>query len=187
MSERQGVSNDEATATREARVATPETRVATPENLGRGELGHGLGSLGDGMLGQLTREDEPDGGLDLDGGAGGSRYPSLTAPRAASGGDDPAPKSTSASAPGASLASKMQQWHDLAATPLSHPSESTTTNQSISEHHHEYNTNTHRRSRRTRECRPSSCRPGCSSCRTRSTRGPPRPCRRTSCACRSAA
>ena len=69
MSERQGVSNDEATATREARVATPETRVATPENLGRGELGHGLGSLGDGTLGQLTREDEPDGGLDLDGGA----------------------------------------------------------------------------------------------------------------------
>ena len=40
--------------------------------LGRRELGDRLGTLGDGVLGQLTGEDETDGGLDLtrrDGGA----------------------------------------------------------------------------------------------------------------------
>ena len=36
-------------------------------NLGRGELGHGLGALGDGVLGELTGEDEADGRLDLPG------------------------------------------------------------------------------------------------------------------------
>ena len=30
-----------------------------------GELGHGLGALGDGVLGELTGEDEAHGGLDL--------------------------------------------------------------------------------------------------------------------------
>lgn len=38
------------------------------KNLGRGELGHGLGALGDGVLGELTGEDEAHGGLDLPGG-----------------------------------------------------------------------------------------------------------------------
>ena len=33
--------------------------------LGRGELGHGLGALRDGVLGELTGEDEADGSLDL--------------------------------------------------------------------------------------------------------------------------
>ena len=46
----------------------PRRQTTDGGNLGRGELGHGLGSLGDGVLGQLTREDEPDGGLDLPGG-----------------------------------------------------------------------------------------------------------------------
>ena len=36
-----------------------------------GELGNGLGALGDGVLGELTGEDEADGGLDLPGGDGG--------------------------------------------------------------------------------------------------------------------
>ena len=36
-----------------------------------GELGHGLGALGDGVLGELTGEDEAHGGLDLAGGHGG--------------------------------------------------------------------------------------------------------------------
>ena len=39
--------------------------------LGGGELGHGLGAFGDGVLGELTGEDEAHGGLDLAGGEGG--------------------------------------------------------------------------------------------------------------------
>ena len=39
--------------------------------LGAGVLGDGLGALRDGVLGQLTGEQEPDGGLDLPGGDGG--------------------------------------------------------------------------------------------------------------------
>ena len=39
--------------------------------LGAGVLGDGLGSLGDGVLGQLSGQEEPDGGLDLPGGDGG--------------------------------------------------------------------------------------------------------------------
>ena len=35
------------------------------ETLGRGELGHGLGALRDGVLGELSREDQAHGGLDL--------------------------------------------------------------------------------------------------------------------------
>lgn len=36
------------------------------QSFGRGRvLGDGLGALGDGVLGQLTRQDQPDGGLDL--------------------------------------------------------------------------------------------------------------------------
>ena len=46
-----------------------ETRaLEKQENLGRGELGHGLGALRDGVLGELTGEDEAHGGLDLAGG-----------------------------------------------------------------------------------------------------------------------
>ena len=40
-------------------------------NLSRGELGHGFGALGDGVLGQLSWEDETDGGLDFATGEGG--------------------------------------------------------------------------------------------------------------------
>ena len=36
----------------------------------RGELGDSLGALGDGVLGELTGEEEADGGLDLAGGEG---------------------------------------------------------------------------------------------------------------------
>ena len=39
--------------------------------LGAGVLGDGLGALRDGVLGQLSGEEEPDGGLDLPGGDGG--------------------------------------------------------------------------------------------------------------------
>ena len=39
--------------------------------LGAGVFGDGLGALGDGVLGELTGEEEPDGGLDLPGGDGG--------------------------------------------------------------------------------------------------------------------
>ena len=35
------------------------------KRLGGGELGHGLGALRDGVLGELTGEDEADGSLDL--------------------------------------------------------------------------------------------------------------------------
>ena len=40
--------------------------------LGAGVLGDGLGSLRDGVLGQLSGKEEPDRGLDLPGGDGGS-------------------------------------------------------------------------------------------------------------------
>ena len=45
----------------------------TVENclLGAGVLGHSLGALRDGVLGELTGEEEPDSGLDLAGGDGG--------------------------------------------------------------------------------------------------------------------
>ena len=39
--------------------------------LGAGVLGDGLGALRDGMLGQLSGQEEPDDGLDLPGGDGG--------------------------------------------------------------------------------------------------------------------
>ena len=39
--------------------------------LGAGVLGDGLGSLRDSVLGKLTGQEEPDGGLDLPGGDGG--------------------------------------------------------------------------------------------------------------------
>ena len=39
--------------------------------LGAGVLGDGLGALRDGVLGELTREEEPDSSLDLTGGDGG--------------------------------------------------------------------------------------------------------------------
>ena len=38
--------------------------------LGAGELGDSLGALRDGVLGELTRKDEPDSGLDFPGGEG---------------------------------------------------------------------------------------------------------------------
>ena len=38
--------------------------------LGGGVLGDGLGTLGDGMLGELTREEESAGSLNLSGGDG---------------------------------------------------------------------------------------------------------------------
>ena len=40
--------------------------------LGAGVLGDSLGALRDGVLGELTGEEEPDSGLDLAGGDGGS-------------------------------------------------------------------------------------------------------------------
>ena len=39
--------------------------------LGRGVLGDGLGALRDGVLGQLTGKEQPNGGLDFPGGDGG--------------------------------------------------------------------------------------------------------------------
>ena len=42
-----------------------------PNLLGAGVLGDGLGSLRDGMLGQLSGQEETDSGLDLPGGDGG--------------------------------------------------------------------------------------------------------------------
>ena len=44
---------------------TPGKKVQ--KRLGAGELGDSLGALRDGMLGELTREDEPDGSLDFPG------------------------------------------------------------------------------------------------------------------------
>ena len=40
--------------------------------LGRGVFGDGLGAFRDGVLGQLSREEQPDGRLDFPGGDGGS-------------------------------------------------------------------------------------------------------------------
>ncbi len=40
-------------------------RIQVARRLGGGELGHGLGALRDGVLGELTGEDEADGSLDL--------------------------------------------------------------------------------------------------------------------------
>ena len=40
-------------------------------DLGRGELGDGLGTLRDGVLGQLSGQNQTNGGLDLPGGDGG--------------------------------------------------------------------------------------------------------------------
>ena len=45
--------------------------LETASLLGAGVLGHGLGALGDGVLGQLSGEEEPHRGLDLPGGDGG--------------------------------------------------------------------------------------------------------------------
>ena len=45
--------------------------ASTTDLLGAGVLGDGLGALRDGVLGQFTGEEEPDGGLDLPGGDGG--------------------------------------------------------------------------------------------------------------------
>jgi len=53
------------------RSGTMVGRPCARSLLGAGVLGHGLGALGDGVLGQLTGEQEPDGGLDLPGGDGG--------------------------------------------------------------------------------------------------------------------
>ena len=49
----------------------PWTARSEAGDLGGGELGDGLGALGDGVLGELTGEDEADGGLDLTGREGG--------------------------------------------------------------------------------------------------------------------
>ena len=46
--------------------AIPKTKL-----LGRGVLGDGLGAFGDGVLGEFTWEEEPDGGLDFPGRDGG--------------------------------------------------------------------------------------------------------------------
>ena len=46
-------------------------RRSIARRLGRGELGDSLGSLGDSMLGQLTRQNKANSGLDLAGGDGG--------------------------------------------------------------------------------------------------------------------
>lgn len=43
----------------------------TKDLLGRSVLGHGLGAFRDGVLGELTREQESDGGLDFSGRDGG--------------------------------------------------------------------------------------------------------------------
>ena len=45
--------------------------VGTSSLLGAGVLGDGLGTFRDGVLGQFTGEQEPDGGLNLPGGDGG--------------------------------------------------------------------------------------------------------------------
>ena len=46
-------------------------RYSARDLLGAGVLGDGLGTLRDGVFGQFTGEEEPDGGLDLPGGDGG--------------------------------------------------------------------------------------------------------------------
>ena len=46
-------------------------RLNAVKHLSGGELGDGLGALTDGVLGELSGEHEPDGGLDLPGGEGG--------------------------------------------------------------------------------------------------------------------
>ena len=46
-------------------------RLTSSNLLGGGVLGDGLGALRDGVLGQLSGEEQPDGGLDLPGGDGG--------------------------------------------------------------------------------------------------------------------
>ena len=51
-------------------VQTLISFVWHPLNLSGGELGDSLGALRDGVLGKLTGEHEPDGGLDLPGGEG---------------------------------------------------------------------------------------------------------------------
>ena len=53
--------------------------------LGAGVLGDGLGSLGHGVLGQLTGQQKPDGGLDFPGGDGGP--PVVVGQTASLGGD----------------------------------------------------------------------------------------------------
>ena len=53
--------------------------------LGAGVLGDGLGSLGHGVLGQLTGQQKPDGGLDFPGGDGGP--PVVVSQTAGLGGD----------------------------------------------------------------------------------------------------
>ena len=53
--------------------------------LAAGVLGHGLGALGHGGRGQLTGEEQPDGGLDLPGGDGGA--PVVVGETAGLGGD----------------------------------------------------------------------------------------------------
>ena len=40
-------------------------KIISNDLLGAGVLGDGLGALGHGVLGELTREEEPDSGLDL--------------------------------------------------------------------------------------------------------------------------
>ena len=50
---------------------TEAYRDAVVDLLGAGVLGDGLGALRDGVLGELTREEEPDRGLDLAGRGGG--------------------------------------------------------------------------------------------------------------------
>ena len=46
-------------------------RYSARDLLGAGVLGDGLGTLRDGVFGQFTGEEEPDGGLDLPGSDGG--------------------------------------------------------------------------------------------------------------------
>jgi len=43
----------------------PLPRSRLRRSLGRGVLGDGLGALGDGVFGQLTGQDQSNGGLDL--------------------------------------------------------------------------------------------------------------------------
>jgi hypothetical protein len=61
---RENISRSSSSALVQGRARSKE------KDLGGGELGDGLGSLRDGVLGQLSREDEPDGSLDLPRGDG---------------------------------------------------------------------------------------------------------------------